>query len=151
MLAPCPPHGRKYMGKIDTPVIETKTEPKVEKSDAKIADISEDLTNKVIGRIRDEVLPEMDDAIEIIPLRKYFELDGADVSQDKYVKDILSELKRQGAHSRADQMVALRELELKLGRSHTKESRISKVHTYLRLKETLTDTLRKITSLEKRI
>lgn len=140
------------MGKIDIPQTQTTEESKSEAkaSNKQIENITDGITEKVIEKVRDEVVPMMDDAIELIPLRQYFDLDGDDVTSDKQVRDVMQHLRNDGAHTRVDMVSKLKEIELKLGRSHTKEQRLSKLHTYVRLQDQLRDTIRKMSSIEKR-
>lgn len=140
------------MGKIDIPQTQTTQESKGESktSPKTLENIPEGISEKVIEKVRDEVVPMMDDAIELIPLRQYFDLEGDDVSNDKRVRDVMQHLRNDGAHTRVDMISKLKEIELKLGRSHTKEQRLSKIHTYVRLQDQLRDTIRKMSSIEKR-
>lgn len=140
------------MGKIDIPQTQQTPAEKVEsKAPEKQENVtSDEIAKTVLEKVRDEVVPMMDDAIELIPLRQYFDLDGDDVGSDKQVRDVMQHLRNDGAHTRLDMVAKLKEIEMKLGRSHTKEQRLSKIHTYVRLQDQLRDTIRKMSSIEKR-
>lgn len=87
------------------------------------------------------------DDFDILPLKKYFEIDTADPVEDSRLQSIYDELRQLGISTAGDAMAKLKELEMRLGRDHM-ENRPAKILTYLRLSKDVGDKIKQMQAME---
>lgn len=152
-VGPCP-LTRAIMGKINLPqpTVATKAESNVV-DNAQID--AKGLSEKAVEMIRTDLnLTENekfdDDTVEMIPIKRFFDIDPMNQEYDEQMKYVVDYVKSSGARSRADVLAEIKAIEYKLGNSYSPQRRIEKLYTYIKLTKQAREALRGAIQLEKR-
>lgn len=153
--------GSKIMGKIDVPAQSNSesTAPKDSGPGEIVTDRDEDVEELFKEKEGEESKDWEDDfgedelkltneAVRMIRLKKFLDIDGTDTDYDKEVKGILSWARRNGIKNRNMLFSKLTEIKTRLGVPHTTGDRVKDIYTWCRLQDTITTSINKQQMLE---